>query len=210
MARPVVVFGCGSQGRYCVDNLGARAARLLALVDVEAGAMVGREVNGVPVRWNRASALAELEVDSVDVIVAHGDNELKLRIAEELAARGFRFASAVHPAASISPSASIAAGCIVNAGAIVLPDAVIEPHVIIHSGAVIEHDCVIGAGTNVAPGVRLAGRVRVGRLAYLYTGCIIVPELSVGERAVVGAGAVVLEDVPDGACVVGNPARRLR
>ena len=34
--------------------------------------------------------------------------------------------------------------------------------------------------------------------------------VSIGARAVVGAGAVVLENVPDGACVVGNPARRIR
>lgn len=38
-------------------------------------------------------------------------------------------------------------------------------------------------------------------------GAVILPGLSIGARAMVGAGAVVTRSVPDGATVVGNPAR---
>ena len=34
--------------------------------------------------------------------------------------------------------------------------------------------------------------------------------VTIGERAIVGAGAVVTKDVPDGATVAGNPAKELR
>lgn len=36
---------------------------------------------------------------------------------------------------------------------------------------------------------------------------MILPGLVIGERAMVGAGAVVTKPVPEGAIVVGNPAR---
>jgi acetyltransferase-like isoleucine patch superfamily enzyme len=41
-------------------------------------------------------------------------------------------------------------------------------------------------------------------------GCVLLPGIEVGEEAFIGAGAVVLEDVPPRALVVGNPARQIR
>ena len=46
--------------------------------------------------------------------------------------------------------------------------------------------------------------------ASIGAGAIILPGVTVGERAMVGAGSVVTKDVPDFAVVVGNPARVIR
>jgi acetyltransferase-like isoleucine patch superfamily enzyme len=48
---------------------------------------------------------------------------------------------------------------------------------------------------------------RVKKGATIGTGATILGGLTIGERAVVGAGSVVTRDVPDDATVVGNPAR---
>lgn len=53
-------------------------------------------------------------------------------------------------------------------------------------------------------------RTLVKRRAAIGTGAIILPGLTIGVEAIVGAGAVVTEDVPDGMTVVGNPARQLQ
>lgn len=45
------------------------------------------------------------------------------------------------------------------------------------------------------------------RGCYLGAGCMILPGVTVGEKAVVGAGAVVTRDVPAGKVAVGVPAR---
>lgn len=208
--KPCVIFGCGAQARYVIDNLASQDhAAPHGVVDAEGAAHLDMTINGVPVRWAYEQALQALDPQGYRVIVAHGDGTLKLRIARALESRGFRFFSAVHRQAAISPSAQIAEGCIVNAGAVVLPNVVIERHVIVHSGSVVEHDCRIGCGANLGPGVRLAGRIRVGEGAYLYTGCCVVPDVTIGPRAVVGAGAVVLKDVPEAVRVVGNPAKAI-
>jgi len=49
--------------------------------------------------------------------------------------------------------------------------------------------------------------IRVGDDAWLGTGCIILPGVTIGKGAVVGAGAVVTKDVPDWAVVAGIPAK---
>ena len=49
--------------------------------------------------------------------------------------------------------------------------------------------------------------VRIGEEAFVGARAFILPGITVGKRAIVGAGSVVTKDVPDGAIVAGNPAR---
>jgi sugar O-acyltransferase (sialic acid O-acetyltransferase NeuD family) len=208
--RDLVVFGCGSQALYVIDA--RRAACLpppIALVDIEAGQLVGKSVGGISVRYDFARAIDSFRPDSQTALVAHGDNRLKLSIAEQLAKRGAKFVSAVHPRAGISALARLSEGCILCPGCEILPGAEIGPHAIIHAGVVVDHDCWIGAGANLAPGATLAGRVTVGEGAYVYAAAVVAPRVKIGAWAVIGAGAVVRHDVEPGSTVVGNPAQRL-
>jgi UDP-2-acetamido-3-amino-2,3-dideoxy-glucuronate N-acetyltransferase len=50
----------------------------------------------------------------------------------------------------------------------------------------------------------------IRRGARIGGGAVLLPGLEIGEEAFVGAGAVVLRDVPPRAIVVGNPARQIR
>jgi acetyltransferase-like isoleucine patch superfamily enzyme len=54
------------------------------------------------------------------------------------------------------------------------------------------------------------GGPTIRRGARVGGGAVLLPGVEIGEEAFVGAGAVVLEDVPARAVVVGNPARRIR
>ncbi len=50
-------------------------------------------------------------------------------------------------------------------------------------------------------------RVEIGDEVFLGTRAIVLKGVSLGARSVVGAGAVVASDVPEGVIVAGNPAR---
>jgi acetyltransferase-like isoleucine patch superfamily enzyme len=52
-----------------------------------------------------------------------------------------------------------------------------------------------------------AGGAVVRRLARIGANCTLLPGVEIGEDALVGAGSVVVSDVPPGTVVVGNPAR---
>jgi sugar O-acyltransferase (sialic acid O-acetyltransferase NeuD family) len=76
----------------------------------------------------------------------------------------------------------------------------------------VEHDCVIGDFVTFAPGVKCNGNVVIKDHAYIGAGAMIKQgrpgqPLVIGRGAVVGMGAVVVRDVPDGTTVVGNPAQ---
>jgi acetyltransferase-like isoleucine patch superfamily enzyme len=59
-------------------------------------------------------------------------------------------------------------------------------------------------------GLRDGRRVEIGRGAWICIGAVIVGNVRVGEGAVVGANAVVTQDVPDSTVVAGNPAQVVR
>jgi acetyltransferase-like isoleucine patch superfamily enzyme len=54
------------------------------------------------------------------------------------------------------------------------------------------------------------GPVRIMQDAWIGAGCIIMPNVTVGEGAIVGAGSLVTRDVPPYTVVVGSPARPVR
>ncbi len=143
------------------------------------------------------------------VIVALGDNASRLHVHNELTAQGLTLATLVHPAATVSPRATVGAGSVVLAGACVVIGASLGQAAIINTGATVDHDCELGDGVHVSPGANLAGGVRVGDRSWIGIGAVVRQGIVIGRDAVVGAGAVVVRDVPDGATVVGNPARPL-
>lgn len=80
-------------------------------------------------------------------------------------------------------------------------------------------------GVSLAPGVHIAtinhdfnkrhtiytyGKVLIKKNAWIGMGATILPGVTIGEYAVVGAGAVVTKDVPDYAVAVGNPAKVIK
>lgn len=59
-------------------------------------------------------------------------------------------------------------------------------------------------------GTETAKPVTIGHGAWLATGVIVLPGVSVGEDAVIGAGSVVTRDMPAGHLCYGNPCRVVR
>lgn len=115
----------------------------------------------------------------------------------------------VHPSAVIAPSATLGVGVFVGPRAVVHSFAKVDAHAIINTGAIIEHDCVVGRNTHVAPGSVVAGSTWIGTDCLLGVGCRVLPRLHVGDACTIGAGSVVLRDVPSNARVVGVPARSM-
>jgi len=55
----------------------------------------------------------------------------------------------------------------------------------------------------------LAGNVHVGEFSFFGANAVIREGVKIGKNVLVGAGSVVIKDVPDNQIVVGNPAKIL-
>ena len=101
-----------------------------------------------------------------------------------------------------------------RAGLCIGDPVLVEPGVVLpHGQVVVDGFSVVGTGARLRPfvviglregelrGPTLGPGVRVG------AGATVLGPVVIGRGATIGAGAVVLDDVPEGATVVGAPAR---
>jgi len=95
----------------------------------------------------------------------------------------------------IGDSVSIQTACHITRGTI------IEENVFIGPGVVTLNDSLVPGRPLKAPTVRAGAKVGGGT--------VLMPGVTVGRQATLGSGAVVTKDVPEGATMVGNPARAL-
>ena len=144
-----------------------------------------------------------------EVIVAIGNNQVRLRKQMELSKLGLHIATVVHPNAIIAEDVSIGEGTAIFAGAVVNSDAFIGKAVILNTNSVVEHDCELKDGSHLSPGVCLAGGVSIGYLSWVGIGASVKQQIKIGDKVTVGAGSVVISDIPDSQTVVGVPATKI-
>lgn len=177
---------------------------------VETWDPVERSVNGCPLI--SLSEFLGLE-GSLFFNVAIGSGQVREAIVRQVG-------SAAHAISIHAPQTIFLDRNSIGIGAVFCPNSMVTSNATIgrffqaNIYSYVAHDCVIGDFVTFAPGVRCNGRVHIGDFATIGTNAIIregTPEkpLRIGKGAVVGMGAVVTRDVPDGATVVGNPARPL-
>jgi sugar O-acyltransferase (sialic acid O-acetyltransferase NeuD family) len=198
--KQAIVFGGGGHAKVVISTLQACGYVVAAVFDDDA-AKWGTKVMGVPV----AGPLAAVEEASCrSAVIAVGNNETRKKLAGSFDLEWLHLA---HPAAYVHSSVQLGAGTIVFAGSVIQPDAVLGDHAIVNTAATIDHDCEIGNFVHLAPGVHLAGEVEIAEGAFIGINSSALPGIRIGSWTTVGAGAVVVRDLPNDVLAFGVPAR---
>lgn len=213
MRHTVVGFGAGGNAKVVIEILRYSSnIQLFGLLDPDRS-LWGRRVLGVEVLGDDALVpeLLSKGVDSFFIgIGVISSLEPRRRLYELACLHGLRAVNAIHPASVISDSVTFGPGFTAMANSVVNAQATLGNNVVVNTGAIVEHDCIVGNHVHISPRATLLGAVKVGDGTMVGAGAIIRQGLTIGSQAIVGAGAVVVKDVPDGAIVVGIPARPLK
>ncbi|MDE5942599.1 MAG: serine O-acetyltransferase [Clostridia bacterium] len=140
-----------------------------------------------------------LTYSGVHALIAHRFAQAFLKIRLKLIARIISQTAKFFTGIEIHPAAKIAAGVFIDHGA----------------GVVIGETAEVGEGTVLYQGVTLGGTGKesgkrhptVGRHCVISAGAKILGRVNIGDYAKIGAGAVVLTDIPPNATAVGVPAK---
>jgi sugar O-acyltransferase (sialic acid O-acetyltransferase NeuD family) len=155
---------------------------------------------------NETRLIADIDdPNQVNMIISIADPKTRARIAKKYGRA--KFITIIHPTA-IFPRGPLAGyGTYIGANVTISPDVVIGSHVQIHNGAIIGHNTRIADGVTILPGAIIAGDCFVGYKAMVGAGASVKEKLIVGAESVIAMGAVVIQDVEEGATVAGVPAK---
>ena len=106
---------------------------------------------------------------------------------------------------TIEDNVQIGANTVIGKGAI--DDTVIHSGCRIDNSCFISHNVQLGEDTLVVGETIMFGSSSTGKQAFISGNCTIRDGVSIGEKAIVGMGSVVVKPVPDFAVVKGNPAK---
>lgn len=206
MKEKIVVIGSGGHARSVAD----------ALLDQKEYEVVG-VISSAKEDWDGYRGIPWIGDDSAAKKIREqgcslaalgigfmgGSSRLREELVGYYEAEGFAFPPVIDPTSVLSSGAVVGKGVFLGKGSIVNANASVEDYAIINSGTLVEHDCVVGAFSHVAVRACLCGEVSIGEHTLIGANATILQQKKVGSFAIVGAGTLVIADVPDGAKAMG-------
>ncbi len=164
--------------------------------------------------WKELQPILEANKDSIEDCVIENDRRnsaLPLLDMKEIPAR-IEPGAIIREKVSIGKNAVIMMGAVINIGAVIGEGTMIDMGAVLGGRATVGSKCHIGAGAVLAGVVEPASATPVIIEDNVLVGAnaVVIEGVHVGKDAVVAAGAVVIDDVPDGAVVAGCPARVIK
>ena len=169
----------------------------------------GCEVNGYPVV---GTSFDVAQFPNSSFVCAVGSARVREAIIQRVTEVNpkIQFATVIDPTVEMSDYVTIGEGGIICAHSIITTNITIGNHVIVNLDCTIGHDAVLKDYVTVYPSVNISGNTVIGRCSELGTGMQIIQGKSIGDRSIVGAGAIVVKDIPGKCTAVGSPARPIK
>lgn len=197
--RKLAIIGASGHGRVVADIAVRNGYRDIVFLDDDENI---HECGGYPVVGKSSAA----QIIDADVIVGIGVASVRKRIQESVSEE--KMITLIHPDAVVARDVVIGVGTVVMAGAVINPGARIGKGCIINTCSSVDHDCEVDDYVHIAVGSHLCGTVTVGEGTWIGAGATVSNNLFICPECMIGAGAVVVNDIQESGTYIGIPARR--
>jgi len=211
--QKIVILGAGGFSREVLDILMAFNAislqyEILGFID-ENPDHWGRVLNGYPVLGG-LDWFGEQDKSEFRVICGVGNPTVRRKLVQKATALGCKFRNIIHPTATFTPFVEVGEGVVVTAGCIFTNQIKIGNHVHVNLACTIGHNCIIEDFCTLSPGVHVSGNVHIKTGCEIGTGVAIIQGITIGGWSIVGAGAVVTNEIQSNTTSVGIPAKVIK
>lgn len=205
----LIIFGASGFGRevaWLVERINKVTPtwNLLGFIDDD-DSIQGNIINGYRVLGKSDDIL---DYPNAFFVCAVGSSKVREKIINKLIGinPNLMFGTLIDPSVERSDLVNIGEGTIICAHTIITVNISIGKHVIINLDCTIGHDAVLENYVTLYPSVNVSGNTHLGHAVELGTGMQIIQGKKIGDYTIIGAGAVVVKDIPDNCVAVGCPA----
>ena len=204
-----VIVGAGTYGQVYYSYLKRNGVKIAGFLD-DNPSLHGTEILGEKVLGG-TEMLSSKSADFDAVYAPIGNNKDRVKILSQARECGYQTPCFFHESAVISEDAKFADGIYVLAGSVIMPFAEFEDFAMVSMSVNVAHHSLLKTGAFLSTGVNFGASIVAEDFAYVGIGATIVTKVKrLGKNCLVGAGAVVVNDVPDNAVVAGVPAKVIK
>ena len=206
-----VIIGAGTQGQIYASYMIEAGINIVGFIDDDSS-LQGKQVMGLPILGKYEDLfLNKLKNIIQDVYCPIGINSVRVNYLSTLKNEGYNIPSFFHNTVSIGPDVILGEANYMLAGNIIMPHTSIGNYLMVNMSSTIAHHVTFGDGIFMSSGVNVGACITVGHLAYIGMGVTVMTGVNyIGKNCLIGAGTVIIKDVPENAVMVGNPGRILR
>lgn len=208
MKESCIIIGAGTYGQVYAEYL-KEDYNILGFID-DNKQLHNTEIDGIKVLGDFCFLLNNIEI-STNVFIPIGNNSIRIELLKKVIDKGFKTPSFIHKNTQIHHSVEIGKCVYIMPGTHIMPLTQIKDFALISMGVniahhtIIEQGCFFSQGSNIGASIHFKEKVFCGIASTVMTGV-----KEIGEGALLGAGSVIIRDVPDYAVVVGNPGKIIK
>lgn len=206
-----VIIGAGTYGEVYLAYLQEAGVEVVGFLD-DNKTIQGTNVKGVPVLGGVDLLQALKSTHRVEAVYCPiGNNKLRVKFLQYAKELGYETPNYIHPSVIISPNVTIGDGVYILLGTSIMPYTVIKDYVMISMNVGLAHHSILENGVFLSTGCNFGASIHANKYAYCGISSTIMTGIKeLGEDCLIGAGAVVIRDVPDRAVVAGVPAKVIK
>jgi sugar O-acyltransferase (sialic acid O-acetyltransferase NeuD family) len=206
--KNAIIVGAGTYGQVYVEYL-KNTYNIIGYIDDD-DSLTGKKIDNIKVLGDRKFLFNHMDKNT-SIFVPIGNNEIRMDLLQKLTDMGFSAPSFIHPNSIIHDSVQIGKSVYILPGTNIMPCTVLKSYIMISVGVNISHHTIIEDGCFISHGSNIGASIHIQTKAYFGIASTIMTGVkNIGRNTLIGAGAVVIKDLPDNAVVAGVPAKILK
>lgn len=206
----VLIIGAGGFGKEVLwalleDNKNSKKYDIMGFLDDDKNKH-DKIISGKKVLGSTEWALKN-QIRNLKYVIAIGNGKTRKKIVNRIKKKDDEYLTVIHPSTIVSDSAIIGNGTVIQAGTIITVDVKIGKHCRIDTNCTIAHDSKIDDFVDISPGAHINGTNKIQIGAFVGSATTTKENISIGKWSIIGAGTVLLADVPDLSMYVGVPGK---